>query len=321
MQADIVGKGAIGLLLASDLIASGCACRLLLREAHPKPFEVIRLSDKTIKVQVPQLTPDAKSTSHTPADVLILPVKSFQVAEALRQWQWRIGPDTIIVILCNGIGLEQIICDMLPHNPVVRGTTSRAALKNSATQVQETGNGDTLLGWLNTGSLSAGNDKATDTAVHQAKIQDRLSSILSGARWQEDIDVILWKKVAINAVINTLTSIHDIPNGRLSEPVYQPDITELLTEIATLFLAMKLPLSQSELTDTVARVIINTAENYSSMHQDIVTKQRTEIDYITGQLLSQADNYGIMMPRNRQLYQQIKALELQHQSPTSKGHL
>ena len=45
--------------------------------------------------------------------------------------------------------------------------------------------------------------------------------------------------------------------------------------------------------------------------QDLLHQRKTEIDYITGYLLQQAEKQGIDLPRHRALYLQIKALESQ----------
>jgi 2-dehydropantoate 2-reductase len=296
MLINIIGKGAIGLLFAKDVQHSAAKTKLLVREVSTAPLVVTDIMGKDWSVSATQNPVKNAKEKRQIADILLVPVKAFQVTDALTQWQNCIGSKTIIVILCNGIGIESAVTDMFPDNAIVRGTTNRAALKQGTNRVTETGLGDTMLGWLT-------QDKANKAA------QRSISNALTGVKWQEDVIKTIWQKVAINAIINPLTAIYDIQNGRLSEPRFQPVITELTTEIASLFLIKDIPLNKAELASTVARVITNTAENYSSMHQDIQLKKPTEIDFITGQLLSEAAKYGIMMPRNTDLYQQIKNLE------------
>lgn len=52
-----------------------------------------------------------------------------------------------------------------------------------------------------------------------------------------------------------------------------------------------------------------TASNYSSMHQDIHHGRQTEIEAITGYLLSRAAKYSIATPANKAIYRQLKSLE------------
>jgi 2-dehydropantoate 2-reductase len=56
----------------------------------------------------------------------------------------------------------------------------------------------------------------------------------------------------------------------------------------------------------VAGVIAGTANNRSSMLQDVMNARQTEIDYITGFLLQEAARLGIDAPLNRALLEKIK---------------
>ncbi|XOV77370.1 MAG: ketopantoate reductase family protein [Aestuariibacter sp.] len=296
MRIHIVGKGAIGLLIAKDLQLSNAECQLMVRDISTSPITVTDLMAKDWAISATQITVEQQEKADHSADILLLPVKTFQVLEALKQWRACIGKDTLIVILCNGIGVESAVVDMFPDNAIARGITNRAALKKSEQHVIEKGLGETFLGWLQPGK-------------NKEESEQLISNIFPGITWQNSVLETLWKKVAINAIINPLTAIKDIPNGSLSEPRFQPIITELLTEIASLFLAKSISLSKTDLTNIIAKVITNTADNYSSMHQDIAQHKRTEIDYITGQLLLEAKKHGVLMPRNQDLYQQVKSLE------------
>jgi 2-dehydropantoate 2-reductase len=56
----------------------------------------------------------------------------------------------------------------------------------------------------------------------------------------------------------------------------------------------------------VARVIAGTADNRSSMLQDVEHGQPTEIDFITGYLLTVATQHGIDAPHNSALLERVK---------------
>jgi len=52
-----------------------------------------------------------------------------------------------------------------------------------------------------------------------------------------------------------------------------------------------------------------TADNRNSMHQDLSSGRRTEIDYITGYLLARAAVHDVDCPVNESLYEDIKRRE------------
>lgn len=63
----------------------------------------------------------------------------------------------------------------------------------------------------------------------------------------------------------------------------------------------------------VEQVIDSTAENISSMLQDIRALRHTEIDYITGYLLKRARAHGIAVPENAQLFEMVKRKESEYE--------
>lgn len=68
---------------------------------------------------------------------------------------------------------------------------------------------------------------------------------------------------------------------------------------------------------TYTRVIDNTADNISSMLQDIRAMRHTECDYITGYLLKRARAHGIAVPENARLYDLVKRKESEYERISS----
>ena len=69
----------------------------------------------------------------------------------------------------------------------------------------------------------------------------------------------------------------------------------------------------SEDIDYVMQVIDATAENISSMLQDIRALRHTEIDYINGFLLRRARAHGIAVPENTRLFEMVKRKESEYE--------
>ncbi len=118
-----------------------------------------------------------------------------------------------------------------------------------------------------------------------------------------DILPALWQKLAVNAVINPLTALHQCKNGELSLPHYSAAIGLLLQEFVQVATASGQDFSLDAIQSRVIQVINQTAENYSSMQQDFAKGRRSELDYITGFLLRQAEQYQLQLPAHQALYQ------------------
>lgn len=291
----IVGNGAIGGLIGFKCHQLGFHYEHLLKtQQQQQSITVTELSGVSHS-----LTPDTSIiTMPTPFDLLILPVKAYQVVPVLKQLHPFIQPNHVIVLLHNGMGTIEQVRNQLPNNPLIAATTSYGAFKPDANTLIETGLGQTHLGWL--GDI--------DIDVKQT-IEPMLSKVLPPSHWHHDIHLALWKKLAVNSVINPLTTLHNIKNGELADNKYSLSISNICDELAKVMNALGYLVSSTELLENVQQVITATANNYSSMHQDVKFKRQTEIAFINGYVISKAAELNIDVPFNQRLVEQIRLLE------------
>jgi 2-dehydropantoate 2-reductase len=289
----IVGKGAIGGLIGFKCQQLGYKYQHLLKIQQQHPFEVTDIAGV-----LHSLTPNTSVISKpSQFDLLILPVKAYQVLSVLDELQTFIQPKHVIVLLHNGMGTIEQVKEKLPQNPLIAATTSYGAFKPDANTLVETGLGQTHLGWIG----------AVDSTLKQS-IEPFLSAILPPSHWHQNISLALWKKLAINAVINPLTAIHNVKNGELSHIKYTANISHICGEIGKVMNALNYIIDSAELVENVRHVITATANNYSSMHQDIQFKRKTEIAFINGYVTSKAAELNIKVPHNQRLVEQIRQL-------------
>lgn len=289
----IIGCGAIGSLLAAKAQLNKYP---VVRHIRSEPVTSVRLVDQQI-VHLNTLQ-NCWPASSKGQNLIILPLKSYQVAAAIAQYVEYFPPNSGIVLLHNGMGCYESVANALTPYPVYLATTSVAAFKPSVTHCIHTGDGKTQLG-------AAGHTK---NKAMQQSILSCFQSLLPSVQWQADVHRALWQKLAVNSLINPLTAIHNIANGQLLEPQYTEQLAGLAGEIADVTKAENLYLSKSEVLTTTFDVIRKTANNYSSMQQDVKHKKTTEIDSINGFLLDCAKKHGINCPYHQAVYQGIKAI-------------
>ncbi|SJL82199.1 2-dehydropantoate 2-reductase [Vibrio palustris] len=231
------------------------------------------------------------------ADVIFVATKAHQVATAILPLIQHIDSDTILLFMHNGMGTLDELLVTLSAYPILRASTSHAALKHNPCHVQHTGLGKTDLGGLN---------PKGQACQFMAEV---LSHALPDVNWHSTLEWPLWRKVAINCVINPLTAIDNIKNGALLGHAYTDHIHAIVREIVTVMQASGLSITQDSLLDDVYAVLHQTAHNYSSMHQDISHQRTSEIDFINGYVVNQAQQHAISTPYNIHLWQTIKQLE------------
>ncbi|WP_299015891.1 2-dehydropantoate 2-reductase [uncultured Photobacterium sp.] len=295
MKITIVGAGAIGRLW-------GCK----LAQHHQVHFWT-REQTQDLTITLQPLEPKSElQTSQFPAnqieqlqhsECILITVKAFQVKQALSDIRPYLAPGVPVVIMHNGMGSQESALTLLPGNPILYATTAQAAFRPAKQQINHTGTGQTWIGALNMAGVQY---------EYLAKLFDQH---LPPCQWHHDINKPLWQKLAINCAINPLTAIHQCRNGELTKNEFKTLLKTVCNEVALVMTAEGYPTSGRELKQLADNVIKATAQNYSSMNQDICQQRPTEIDYITGYLIARAKAHQIGVPANTRLWQQIKQLE------------
>lgn len=299
---NILGAGAIGHFFAEKLLKSGQHVAFVLKPDSPAQITTFTFenlngeySSNTLMAQA-QLTPKC--------DFLLVTLKAPQVLPALTLLQTQIDKHCCIVLLHNGMGTAEQTAKLFPRNPIMIGTTANGALKSSKAQgsnvhLRHTGAGITWLGAFN------------NKAKRYRDIATQLYA-LEEVFWSDNIREKLWLKLVINCAINPLTAIHQCRNGELASPTLRPLVVRVVQELTQITQQVNLPWDYTELQQQVDTVISRTANNFSSMHQDLHFNRPSEIDYITGYVLKVANAYSIEIPANAALYDQIKAHDGSH---------
>jgi 2-dehydropantoate 2-reductase len=143
------------------------------------------------------------------------------------------------------------------------------------------------------------------TAVAELFDKSGLATTITADVWG-----LVWGKLAINVAINPLTAILRVRNGRLLSSDWSKSIMrEAALEVSVIAKAHDIQLSFSDAAAEAERVALITANNRSSMLQDVIRGAETEIESICGEIVRRGEQLGVPVPANRLLYQMVKALE------------
>ncbi len=199
-----------------------------------------------------------------------------------------LAPDSVVLLLVNGMGLAEQLQRGLATSGYLLRHQHRGRLHASPRSIS-----------------------ATPAAVRPASGDRGSSSRHPGlAQWAGAIDSVhLGRAYRDGAVVETGGQLHHQSadrRARLSLTAnwpgagsWQRKLRRCVRKSRTSAVRRATPMSLRHCSKAWPRVIAGTADNRSSMLQDVERGRRTEIDYITGYLLQVAEQHGIDAPHNR----------------------
>lgn len=301
MKIVIVGPGAMGCLLAAFLSKSKEEIWIL----DYKKERTAKIGQSGIILEgVPgnlQAKPKCSFNASDigPANLVILCVKSYDTKKAILSAKALIEDNTSVLTLQNGIGNIEIIAEVVGNDKVIAGVTNLGVTLLDTGRAKLAGKGETVIGRLD-GKMTA-MMRSIREIFNKCGLETKIS---------RDIKGLLWSKLIINVGINALTAITRLNNGRLMEfEGTRRIMREAVTEAIRVAKRKRIKLTSDDPLAKVEAVSEATAANTSSMLQDILHNKRTEIDFINGVIVRQAQELRIPVPVNQMLVDLVKTIE------------
>ncbi|MCG2706078.1 MAG: 2-dehydropantoate 2-reductase [Candidatus Omnitrophica bacterium] len=301
MKIVIVGPGAMGCLFAAFLSKGKEEIWLLDKDKEraakiKQQGVIVEGISGNYKAQV-KATSDAREIENT--DLIIICVKSYDTKRAILDVKPLISDNTGILTLQNGVGNIEIIAEAAGSEKVVGGVTNLGATLIDAGCVKHAGRGETVIGRID-GKIPA-KMRLIREIFNNAGLETRIS---------RDIKGLLWSKLIINVGINALTVITRLNNGKLIEfEGTRRILKDAVLEAIRIAKRKRIKLIYDDPLAKVEAVCEATASNVSSMLQDVLKKRRTEIDFINGVIVRQAQELRIPTPVNSVLVDLVKTIE------------
>ncbi|GAB9472087.1 hypothetical protein Gpo141_00009279 [Globisporangium polare] len=275
---------------------------------------------------------DQEEEEEQPLDVVLMTVKAYDSASVIQSLQQQHAKlfkrDALFVLLQNG----------LPAFPAV--SEKDESVHEEDTKVSwRFANGVTYIGGrvLSFANVLVSGFKAAKTCVALAPTdaaaandggQDepaiRKMELLghamraAGFQWEQltadEMKAMQWRKLIVNAGINPIASILNAPNKSVGACEWSRAIVEAVVGEAFQVARSEqvaLNCTQEELVSEVLAVAANTGTNLCSMVADLRNGSRTEIEAITGRIVTLGQMHNVPTPANALLLQLVKALEAQ----------
>ncbi|MBM3789722.1 MAG: ketopantoate reductase family protein [Acidobacteria bacterium] len=307
MRVVIAGTGAMAVLFGARLAPHARVTLLgTWREgidAVNRGIEVSPGRDRPAAADAPLLPPQsepdrgvsatADPSAIAPAALAFVLVKSWQTERAAHGLNQCLAPEGLAVTLQNGLGNLEILQARLGVERAALGTTTCGATLTGPGRVRESG------------------CPAIQVAC-QPRVQAAVDLLVRAGFSVElaaDARSLLWGKLIVNAAINPLTALLRVPNGEL---LRRPEAAALMEaaaeEAAGVARRCGVDLPYADPAARARAVAGLTADNLSSMLQDVRRGVRTEIDAINGAICREASRRKSRAPINCALWRLVRAL-------------
>lgn len=299
MTVSIFGCGALGSLLAFKLVRAGIEVRVCQRPGAQ--FDAVQANgitflDREGNIEKAKCTVLPSLEGIEPADLVLVLVKAYQTKEAALQIKRHVSPNGIALTLQNGLGNAETLARELGEDHVAAGTCTYGAHRV----------GPGIVAWGGDGVIRFGPWKRGRDV---GPVEGLLARAGLEVKVEPDPRRALWEKVILNASVNTVSALTRLKNGQMLE---MPTAVKLMKELAEEGIhAARLAgeeIDNGSMWDLVRSVLCKTAENRTSMLQDVENGRETEVDAIVGTLVEQARSKGETLARLETVYSLVKCL-------------
>ncbi len=301
MIVTIAGCGALGCLIAARLIEGGVQVQAFqrkgaqLRALRQKGITIE--ADRTGTTRAFQLAAVSDDPGELkPSRLIIVLVKSYStegvapVREALEQ-------GGVVLTLQNGLGNPERLVPVFGERNVAAGVATYGAYRLSPGVIHWGGDGGIVVGPWKRG-------------LDMTWIGDLLTSAGLNADYVEDPRPAIWRKLAINAMVNTTAALTGMKNADLlASPIALEMMKKLGRETVMAAGRAGVHLDFDDLWTMHIKNLERTAANKPSMLQDVEAGRQTEVDAISGGVLEYARD-DAEFPYTRSVYALLKAIDV-----------
>lgn len=309
----VIGSGAVGIGIGSSLLSQGVDISFLASKNtarkmkedgikrtglftnyffNPQEFNVYESYEEIPKKTFDYVLITSKTTSND------------DISKKLNENRDILKDDFTILIIQNGFGNDQLFLRYFKTTEVycariITGFTRPERNISEVTVYTE----PILLGSLQGENIE-----------HLKTIADKITASGIKCELSYELDKYLWAKMLYNCSLNALGAILDVTYGKLTENEYTKEIMDnIIDEIFGVIAASpyetlwNTPEEYRKIFYT--KLVPDTYNHYSSTHQDIKRKIKTEIDTLNGKVIELGEKYSVDVSTNKLIYNLIKAIE------------
>jgi 2-dehydropantoate 2-reductase len=291
MKVVVLGAGGVGGYVGARLAAAGHDVGLVARGAHLAALRTNGLQVNSVKGDVHVDVPAADDPAALgPCDVVLFCVKAFDTESAARRLPPVLTEDTAVVSLQNGVDNEDQLAAAVGAEHVVGGAAFIFSTISEPGIITHTGGSARVV-----------------VGERDNRRSDRVEALVAActdagldAAVAPDINVVLWSKFAFICATAGMTASVRLSLGDIREsPPAWAMFRQIVSEVVELGRREGVPLGDDVIDQQVSFAAALAADSYSSLHHDLTTGRRMELDALHGSVVRRADRLGLPVPANR----------------------
>jgi len=294
----IIGAGALGAVYAAMLydmdprsvafVAGGERAERLRREG-------VVVNGKSY--HIPVLTPDDLSA---PCDLVIVAVKDQHLDQAIANMKNRVGDQTLILSVMNGIESEERLGAAYGMQKVLYCVALGIDALREENRVTYTTQGKLFIG-------EADNAALTERLRRVQALFEKTGIVYETP---PDMLRILWWKFMINVGINQTSAVLRAPYGRFQTEREPRDLMHAaMREVVALAAKAGVDLAEVDIDAFDPFLMRLNPQGKTSMLQDVEAGRKTEVEMFAGRVIELGRRYEVPTPVNQNLFYQIRKIE------------
>lgn len=304
MRIAVFGAGAVGGYFGGRLAQAGEDVILIARGEHLQAMKSHGLRVDSIEgdfiIQPVEATDDPARVGVV--DVILVAVKAWQVPEAASAMRPRVGEDTFVVPLENGVEAPSQLAQVLGERHVLGGLCRVISSLVEPGHVRHAGISPTVT----FGELDGQRSERAESLLRAFQRADGVT-----ARIASDIQVAMWEKFLFIAAFSGVGAVTRAPAGVMrSLSGTRRMLQEAMQEILAVAQARDIAIPEETVADTLAFVDDLPAEGTASMQRDVMAGRPSELEAQNGAVVRLGQEAGVDTPVHKFIYHTLLPQEM-----------
>jgi 2-dehydropantoate 2-reductase len=294
----IIGAGALGGAYASIFHEMDNQCVSFI--ASGNRFERLRKEGLIVNGKLYHIPVSRPEDLLPPSDLIIVAVKHNQLNDAIHEMKIRVGRETTIISIMNGIESEMKIGAAYGMKKVLYAVSVGIDGLREGNRVNFKKRGKIFFG-------EARNPFISDRVKRVHDFFDRAGII---SETPPDMIRILWWKFMINVGINQASAVLRAPYSAFQTSQEARDLMEsAMQEVIMLAKKERVQLSKEDIKNWGTVLSGLNPEGKTSMLQDVEAHRKTEVEMFAGKVIELGMRHNVPTPVNQKLFDMIKEIE------------